>query len=289
MWEESPWNVRNVVRSMRAVSARIVNRGPEIIVNNADYLRRKEAYEKKQGWKRVCSSHTDKPQKEPEEKTADDRRAVKKKPQEQPEYEEIDYLGMMKKVYDTGKEAAGSAAEELKKRKGFFSRYRKRIIAACWLYVYWQAADLAFTSLLPVKIMCFIWVPVQRFTMLQGWKIIMCVKISRRFLQSITVHFTRRSFHSRLMPMRWQIRLQATTGNILRQPSMMRAVAQYALYTWKDGQDAVQVSKNAMIKISVILRIRKSYLFRGRGCQWGRQDLELCSYMYTMRPESLHS
>ena len=104
--------------------------GPEIIVNNADYLRRKVAYEKKQAEKESASSHTDKPQKEPEEENADDRRAVKKKPQEQPEYEEIDYLGMMKKVYDTGKEAAGSAAEELKKRKGFFSRYRKRIIAA---------------------------------------------------------------------------------------------------------------------------------------------------------------
>ena len=67
--------------------------GPEIIVNNADYLRRKEAYEKKQAEKESASSHTDKPQKEPEEENADDRRAVKKKPQEQPEYEEIDYLG----------------------------------------------------------------------------------------------------------------------------------------------------------------------------------------------------
>ena len=74
--------------------------GPEIIVNNADYLRRKEAYEKKQAEKESASSHTDKPQKEPEEENTDDRRAVKKKPQEQPEYEEIDYLGMMKKVYD---------------------------------------------------------------------------------------------------------------------------------------------------------------------------------------------
>ena len=82
--------------------------GPEIIVNNADYLRRKEAYEKKQAEKESASSHTDKPQKEPEEENADDRRAVKKKPQEQPEYEEIDYLGMMKKVYDTGKEAASA-------------------------------------------------------------------------------------------------------------------------------------------------------------------------------------
>ena len=71
--------------------------GPEIIVNNADYLRRKEAYEKKQAEKESASSHTDKPQKESEEENADDRRAVKKKPQEQPEYEEIDYLGMMKR------------------------------------------------------------------------------------------------------------------------------------------------------------------------------------------------
>ena len=48
--------------------------GPEIIVNNADYLRRKEAYEKKQAEKESASSHTDKPQKEPEEENADDRR-----------------------------------------------------------------------------------------------------------------------------------------------------------------------------------------------------------------------
>ena len=37
--------------------------------------------------KERAASHTDKPQKEPEEENADDRRAVKKKPQEQPEYE----------------------------------------------------------------------------------------------------------------------------------------------------------------------------------------------------------
>ena len=222
--------------------------GPEIIVNNADYLRRKEAYEKKQAEKESASSHTDKPQKEPEEENADDRRAVKKKPQEQPEYEEIDYLGMMKKVYDTGKEAAGSAAEELKKRKGFFSRYRKRIIAAVLVVCVLAGGGFGIYKLASRKNYV--------LYMSSGAKIYNVAGLENNYVcenKQAVFAVDNRTFYTPQFPQ--QIDADAVTNTLASDNGEYFAAtvydegsAQYALYTWKDGQDAVQVSKNAYDK-----------------------------------------
>ena len=65
--------------------------------------------------------------------------------------------------------------------------------------------------------------------------------------------------------------------------------AQYALYTWKDGQDAVQVSKNAYDKDIGYITNKGKVIYSDVGLSMRKADSELCSYMYTMRPESLHS
>ena len=208
--------------------------GPEIIVNNADYLRRKEAYEKKQAEKESASSHTDKPQKEPEEENADDRRAVKKKPQEQPEYEEIDYLGMMKKVYDTGKEAAGSAAEELKKRKGFFSRYRKRIIAAVLVVCVLAGGGFGIYKLASRKNYV--------LYMSSGAKIYNVAGLENNYVcenKQAVFAVDNRTFYTPKFPQ--QIDADAVTNTLASDNGEYFAAtvydegsAQYALYTWKD-------------------------------------------------------
>lgn len=100
---------------------------PKIIVNNTDYQKRREAYEKKQAALKSASSRNAAIEEEQSVQTvvSSDKR---KTPTDT--YEEINYLEVMRKVRDTGKELAGNAVNklDLNKGKATIKKYLKPLI-----------------------------------------------------------------------------------------------------------------------------------------------------------------
>jgi hypothetical protein len=94
---------------------------PEIVVNQSDYLKRREAYEKKQAEERSASSvNADKNDSiSPENKAVKEKNAVDHdiKEKEAEEYPEINYLEVLKKATSLGKDAANKAAGHIRKEK----------------------------------------------------------------------------------------------------------------------------------------------------------------------------
>jgi hypothetical protein len=90
---------------------------PEIIVNQSDYLKRREAYEKKQAEERSASSVNAAENDGISQKEADTAKEQISNEKAAGDYPEINYLEVLKKAANAGKEAADKAAGHIRKGK----------------------------------------------------------------------------------------------------------------------------------------------------------------------------
>lgn len=225
---------------------------PEIIVNNTDYQKRKEAYEKKQAEKKSASSRSEalKPESAAADKVSEEALTETGKDNtKESAYEEIDYLGIMKKVCDTGRGIAGNAAGELSKRKGFFKKHFKLLLIAVVVLSVFVGAGFGIYRLATRKNYVLYMSSNQKIYNAAGLESNYVCDNAQAVFAADNKTFYTPEFPAEIKQEEVTNVLASDNGEYFAAAVYQEDSAQYALYTWKAEENhAVQICKNTYDK-----------------------------------------
>lgn len=225
--------------------------GPKIIVNQSDYQKRKEAYEKKQAELKSASSYSAKEQENSEQEmsASDNKKTVDKNNKNAGEYEEINYLEVMKKVCNTGKDIAETAAGKLSKRKTGIKKYLKPVIIVLILFLVLGAAGTGIYRLATRKN--------YELYMSSNQKIYNVAGLENNYVCDVSdtvFAVDNKTFYTPVFPAEIDknnllISMASDNGEYFTAAVYDDSADKYSLYTWKaDGSNVKCISKNAYYK-----------------------------------------
>ncbi|MBO5459271.1 MAG: hypothetical protein J5981_03365 [Lachnospira sp.] len=222
--------------------------GPKIIVNQSDYQKRKEAYEKKQAELKSASSYSAAGE-QPQKSANTDNKASEKNNKSSGEYEEINYLEVMKKVCDTGKGIAGTAAKKLSGREINFKKYIKPAVIILILFLVIGAAGTGIYRLATRKNYELYMSSNQKIYNVAGFENNYVCDMSDAVFAVDNKTFYTPAFPSEIDKTQMISSMASANGEYFAAVIYHEGTSGYALYVWKeDGSRVKCISENAYFK-----------------------------------------
>ena len=223
---------------------------PEIIVNQSDYQKRKEAYERKQAELRSASSYSAVGEQiQPQISAHTYNKASEKNNKNSGEYEEINYLEVMKKVCDTGKGIAGTAAKKLAVRKTNSKKYIKPAVIVLILFLVIGAAGTGIYRLATRKNYELYMSSNQKIYNVTGFENNYVCDMSDAVFAVDNKTFYTPAFPSEIDKTQMISSMASANGEYFAAVIYNEETLMYALYVWKeDGSRVKCISENIYYK-----------------------------------------